>query len=650
MVGDGLALVRQAAALQLGRRSPGLVGGLHVGGRILARGERLGALAAVAVDGERLHALLPRQHVGAHDVLGRGLVRHVDGLADGARDEGLHGAHHLDVAAVVDAALTVGRRECAVEHRQVLLLQPRRALDGLVLVDVGHDLLDGLLVVPQLLERGRHGVVDHLQHAAADQALVLDQRDVGLDAGGVAVHHEADGARGGQHRRLRVAVAEHLAAVHGGVPLVAGGLKQVLVVHAAVGDVLRRAAVAADDAVHGLGVRLVALKGTHALGQARAHGIRAAGHERRDGRRVAAALIAVVRQPVAHEQRAQVGVAQAQLAVLAGVLADHLGGVPGARHDDVHGRDDHVHRLAEVVQLEHAVLVHELHEVERGQVAGGVVQVHVLAARVGAVDAARLGAGVPAVDGAVELHARVAAHPRGLGDVLHEVAGLHGVHHLAAGDGGGVPVGAGLHGVHELVAHAHRVVGVLELDAVPGLAVQAHVVAHLAERPGLLLLLGLAVHELGDVGVIHVEDDHLGGATRGATALDGARAGVGAAHERHRARGLAAAREALLRRADVGQVDARPRAALEDDALLADPVEDRLHGVLHRQDEAGRALRVLAHADVEPHGRVECGHLVHQQVRQLVLEHLGLVLGREVTLLHAPCLEGEHHAVDELLH
>ena len=43
-------------------------------------------------------------------------------------------------------------------------------------------------------------------------------------------------------------------------------------------------------------------------------------------------------------------------------------------------------------------------------------------------------------------------------------------------------------------------------------AVEVHVEAGVAQDPGLALLLGLAPDELLDVGVVDVEDDHLGGA------------------------------------------------------------------------------------------------------------------------------------------
>ena len=74
------------------------------------------------------------------------------------------------------------------------------------------------LGVAELAEGGGDGVVDDLDHAAADELLVLDEGEVGLDAGGVAVHHEADGAGGGEDGDLGVAVAVLFAVGEGAVP------------------------------------------------------------------------------------------------------------------------------------------------------------------------------------------------------------------------------------------------------------------------------------------------------------------------------------------------------------------------------------------------------------------------------------------------
>ena len=97
----------------------------------------------------------------------------------------------------------------------------------------------------------------------------------------------------------------------------------------------------------------------------------------------------------------------------------------------------------------------------------------------------------------------------------------------------------------KLVGDADGVVGVLVLDADPGVAVERHVVAGLAQGVGLLLLLRLAPDELLDVGVVDVEDDHLGGAAGLAAGLDRAGDGVGAAHEGDRPGGEPAGRHVL---------------------------------------------------------------------------------------------------------
>ena len=266
------------------------------------RVERLRQLGAVAVERVGLQRQLPGQQVGRLAVLDRGLVRHVDGLGDGAGDEGLRRRHHADVAfdreiALAGAAARIG----AVEHRIVLGLQVRRAFhrhgaadmdvggldlalgeaemleqveggrgeslgrdlqrvaaelfaqrplvegeldvegggqrllhlgDGLVgealglqrrVVDAGRlrqravadrvdlDLGDLRFRVAERAQRFRHRAVDDLPVAAAGELLELHQREVGLDAGGVAVHHQADGAGGRDDGRLRVAEAVLLA-------------------------------------------------------------------------------------------------------------------------------------------------------------------------------------------------------------------------------------------------------------------------------------------------------------------------------------------------------------------------------------------------------------------------------------------------------
>ena len=165
-------------------------------GLLLGRRQRLGHLAVVPVDGHRLDAQAPGVDVQLLHVLDRHVLGHVDRLGDGAADEGLHRPHHADVARVVDGVVAHG----AGEDGQVLGGQVRRAEDRHVLVDVGDDVLGLLDPVAQLGQRPRHRLVDDRHGAAADQLLGLDQTEVGLDAGRVAVHQQADGPGRRQHR------------------------------------------------------------------------------------------------------------------------------------------------------------------------------------------------------------------------------------------------------------------------------------------------------------------------------------------------------------------------------------------------------------------------------------------------------------------
>ena len=116
--------------------------------------------------------------------------------------------------------------EAAIEHGKVLGLDAGRAFNGPRRVDVADDGIDLGIGVAELEQGDGHGVVDDFDHSPANQLLVLDQRQVGFDAGGIAVHHEADGAGGGKHSDLRVAVAVLLAMGQGLVPAILAGLNE----------------------------------------------------------------------------------------------------------------------------------------------------------------------------------------------------------------------------------------------------------------------------------------------------------------------------------------------------------------------------------------------------------------------------------------
>ena len=104
-----------------------------------------------------------------------------------------------------------------------------------------------------------------------------------------------------------------------------------------------------------------------------------AGHERGDRCGDGATLVRVVGKAARHQERAEVRVAEPELAHRARVARDLLGRVAREADDDLLGQEDDVDRVLEALDVERAVLAQELQEVDRGEVAGRVVDVHVFA-------------------------------------------------------------------------------------------------------------------------------------------------------------------------------------------------------------------------------------------------------------------------------
>ena len=274
---------------------------------------------------------------------------------------------------------------------------------------IGDDVGDLLLVVAQRAQRLWHGAIDDLEIAAAGELLELDQRKVGLDAGRVAIHHEPDRAGRRDHRDLGVAVAVRFAEGERVAPGGAGGFAQVrpggtraqelvmvergrrdgeLLV--ACGFAVGGALVIADHAQHRLSVRLVSRKGAapgRDLGRGR---IGAAGED--GGKRGAdrPSVIAVVRDARRHEQAADIGVAEAERAVVIGEARDLPRGELRHRDRDFERQRPQANRVLisfDVERLGRGIA--ELKQVEGREIAGRVVEEHVLGARIGGADRPR---------------------------------------------------------------------------------------------------------------------------------------------------------------------------------------------------------------------------------------------------------------------
>ncbi len=261
--------------------------------------------------------------------------------------------------------LAVRGREGAVEDLDVLVLEVRRALDCFLLVEVLDDVLDLGRVVAHAAQHAGDRLVDDLHHPAAHELLVLDEGDVGLDAGGVAVHHEADGAGGRENGDLGVAVSVLGAEGVGLVPHVEGLTHERTRDDRGV-DHVRVLAVLLDDAEHGLGVLRVAGESAHRRGHPGTLRVGLAVHEGGDRRGVGAAGVGVVSEAAVHQEDAEVRVAEAERTVVVRVLLDGGRRVAGVVDQDLLGGDHGPAGGAEGRGFEFPVLAHELHEVERG--------------------------------------------------------------------------------------------------------------------------------------------------------------------------------------------------------------------------------------------------------------------------------------------
>src|SRR5437867_1864358 len=127
------------------------------------------------------------------------------------------------------------------------------------------------------------------------------------------------------------------------------------------------------------------------------------------------------------------------------VLVDHLRGISGVVYQDFLGGDDYVHGVAIGFYVKSAV-GRELQKIETRQVAGGVVEEHVLAAGVAGVDPCGVLRSVPAVDRRVVLHAGIAASPGGFGKFVEKIFGFVGVDYSAVYDCSGGKIGVAADG------------------------------------------------------------------------------------------------------------------------------------------------------------------------------------------------------------
>ena len=127
--------------------------------------------------------------------------------------------------------------------------------------------------------------------------------------------------------------------------------------------------------------------------------------------------------------------------------------------------------MGECGYVKSAVFTPELHQVERGEIARGVIQEHVFRARVRGPDRPRGRAGVPVIDSGVELDPGIGAHPCRPGDGFPQLPGLHGFADLAVGAPFQGPIGVIPDRLHEIIGNADGIVRVLSGNGPVSLAI-----------------------------------------------------------------------------------------------------------------------------------------------------------------------------------
>ena len=228
----------------------------------------------------------------------------------------------------------------------------------------------------------------------------------------------------------------------------------------------------------------------------------------------------VVRDAQAHQERAEIRVSEPERPILVRTQRDFLRRIRRERDDDFHRRGKNAHGCTEARNVKQSIVIKKLDKVDASEVASGIVQKEVFTARIAGVDAPRLLARVPFLNGIVKLHARVGASPRGVRNLVHEMPRVIFGGDFTARAIRRLPRLALQIGVHENVRDADRVVAVLPADGAVSLSVEICRVSSGDEGLRLLFLLEFPVDVVNNFRVLYVKNHHFRGAARCPPRLD----------------------------------------------------------------------------------------------------------------------------------
>ena len=201
------------------------------------------------------------------------------------------------------------------------------------------------------------------------------------------------------------------------------------------------------------------------------------------------------------------------------------------------------------------------------------------------------------------------------------------------------------------------------------------VVALRDQRVGLGFFFLLALDEVDDIGMVDVEDDHLGGAARLASGLDDAGEGVETFHEAERAAGGASAGEASVEERSGERLVPVPLPHLKSmpSVLARVRIEssESFTELMKQAEHCGRVYPVTpnstcwvaafqcqlvaselgsmrSHPTLNQTGELKAAYWRMSEMDEFVVEGGGVFAGAEVAVFHAPVADGLGDAGDEL--
>ena len=403
---------------------------------------------------------------------------------------------------------------------QARMIDARRLAHGGMAHRKGFDLGNLRLAITQCAKRLGNSAVDDFEITTACELLEFHQSEIGLNAGRVAIHDKADRAGRRDNGDLRIAIAVLLAQRKREIPGLFGMIDKDLAVDrhgperrmiqrhrrdreslVAFRQTMGRAAMIADHAQHVVFVRAMAGEGAVLLRHFGGSRIANTRHDRRKRAADCATFIGIIADARGHEQAADIGVAEAQRAVLIREFGNFLRRELRHQHRDFEHDGPQANRMFIGHNVESAGLgIAELQQIERCQIAGRVVEEHIFRARIGRIDATRRRACVPVVDGRIILQAGIGRSPGGIADLFPEILGLQRLVGLAVNAPCEVPIGIGLDRAQEVVGDANRIVRILAGDRQIGFRIPVSVIS-VELNVGIALTRKL--HHALDIAVRH---------------------------------------------------------------------------------------------------------------------------------------------------